>query len=193
MVNQDLFDLFHQSQSHHRERFGEPENFLWSRTRELNTSEPLTGASLSDLEMARLQILEEENSVSEAYPPLESEPEMYLYFAGVGRESWRIRESQKEDISYDEIRWSFGLTVKFGLLKHGAVSRHSFLNNLLFGDDDQVFPTVWDVIADARMVSLVLQGHQFAKQGTPELGKSYSSRRYKGFELAGQLFESFFY
>ena len=190
MVNQDLFNLFHQSQRHYSELFGEPENFLWSRTRGLNTSELLTGASLSDLEMARLQILEDENSVSEAYPPLESEPEMYLSFAGVGRESWLIRESQSEDVSRDEIRWSLGLTLRFGLLKQGAVSKHSFLNNLLFGDDDQVFPTVWDVMAEARMVFLVLEGHQFAKQGTPEIGQRYSSRRYKGFELDGQLFES---
>lgn len=188
MVNDTGFNPFAQRKADKEEPFGEPEPFVWLRGGRLQLRVLGNKSSNTDRNLALTQIVQMDSGGTEGYSPLDSEPNLYLEFAAVGKKSWQLRESNSGDVTNDEIRWAVELTERFGVLAMGAIGSDSFLNAWKYDTTEDVFPSVWDVISEARAVALILQGHEFSTQGTTDGGRDYSNMREKGFDLDGSLF-----
>jgi hypothetical protein len=190
MVNELPFNPFKELSRDLGEPFGEPDHFSWLRGGQLLIPELETKASPTDRELARAQIIQTDTIATNAYLPLESEPELYLEYAAVGIRSWRNRVDRAADSTVDEIQWALDLTERFGILKNGPVNSQSFKNSLIFGTTEPTVPSVWDVMSEARSIALVLEGHQFSTQASAEAGKGYSTHRSAAFNLEMDIYES---
>lgn len=190
MVRGLPFNLIDEFRRNLGEPFGEPELFWWHKHGQLRVTEAEAETSLTDREMARAQIIQTDASATDGYLPLDSEPELYLEYSAIGNQSWQGRINRRAGLAEDEIRWALELTRRFGTLKNGPLRDQSFMNSLMLGTTEPSFPTVWDVVSEARSIALVLLGHQFSTQGATETGRKYSNRRAAGINLFADLNEA---
>jgi hypothetical protein len=188
MVNGTQFNPFGEQKTGKEEPFGEPEPFGWLRGGRLQLREIGNKTSSADRDLAKAQIVQMVSGGTESYLPLDTEPDLYLEFAAIGKKSWQLRKSDTSDAHDEETRWAVELTERFGILSVGAIGSDAFLNAWKYDTTEEVFPSVWDVISEARAVALILQGHQFSTEGNAEAGREYSYLREKGFDLDGSFF-----
>jgi hypothetical protein len=172
---------------------GESEPFIWVRRSGVEPEEVLPVAPSDPRYLARFQLVSPDGSIPEGYSPMESEPDLYLEFAALGRRVWQLRDLRQPESAADhqeEISLAVDFTNRFGHLKHGPLTNEPFVNQALYGHTGNVLPSVLDVITEARYVDLVLLGQRFATEGLVSLGETYFDRRTAGIREYADLAES---
>jgi hypothetical protein len=171
------------------EEFGSPDLFVWSRNSNAITNESIDEGFANDIVLAGLTINLGTIVGTNAYIPLQSEPDMYLEFASFGNRSVQLRGQVKETDLATEVGWAIELVRRYGVLGFEPLSEVSeFLQFQELGK--RYGPTVLDVILETQIISLVLLAHQFANEGGQELAHQVADRQTLVYNIDAKLIDS---
>jgi hypothetical protein len=165
--------------------------FIWFRGGRPTLETTAETTQLDDLGLASGVIGPSELGDVEMYQPLKSELDLYLEYFSIGNRSWQLRENGLEDFRNDEMKWATELIDRFGTLKLTPIDdADPFVNGLKQRFVEIGIPTVWDTLAEARDVSIVLLGHQFTLDGAEDKAAKYSARKSLSAQLSSNLLQS---